>query len=445
VIVRGRLFFVWHNLSLGVDSFPMKSALLQTEYPSQEEVPWSLGAVKIQRAASLMFVFGAILGAAGQNVAFGIGLVLGFVAILAAGKSWGEVISVLRRPHASVLWSAVCLIAMALATLVNSDAGGSLAFLGGYSWWLLLPLLAPLILSGTPEQTRTTAYVLSWGVAVCTLIVGLAALSQFWWGWKISGTSLISAEFRGRAFWSHPLSLAYAAILIFPPTLTFWIRAPKDPRAIMMILGVVLALFSSASRVVQLVAAAVVIWNVWTLLRGRARSIALVMLTATVIGIFSTHNPISERFLGTFKPNSDRTGAYVDDRLVFWHVHLLMAKDRPLLGHGMGTTESYRSAWYDRVVSSDFVKRYPAHNMWLQVLVNAGLVGFVLFVGWWRSVLSMTRQLKNQAWMQGLVALMVAGLTQNAFQDSVVRNVLALSVAWIIVEWRFSRQSVNAN
>jgi O-antigen ligase len=106
-----------------------------------------------------------------------------------------------------------------------------------------------------------------------------------------------------------------------------------------------------------------------------------------------------------------------------------MIYERPLLGHGIRLDEEYRTPYYDQIGLSNFSKKYPAHNQLLQIQAESGLIGLVFFMAWIIINLKIFNQLdrKNSLiFKQTLLILLMAGLTQNAFQDSEVRFILTL-------------------
>ena len=174
------------------------------------------------------------------------------------------------------------------------------------------------------------------------------------------------------------------------------------------------------------------VWTVLVQLKGKARIAAVGIVLAAVLGVSVTNKTVVKRIQDTIEMKDlDRQSHYLDDRLAFWHVHWEMIKERPIVGHGVGLNTAYRTPYYEKMGLGYMGKKYEAHNQFIQVLANGGLIAFAIFVGWlgWtffelpkyigspfaRNVLRTT-----------LVTFSLTALTQNAFQDSEVRMGLTL-------------------
>jgi len=392
----------------------------------------------------LVLVLTAGLGVAGQNIGLGLA-VAGFLTVAFATNLRTSSLKSLFFTHRwqfvagciALLWIGSLLVSTSMNTAVAARFG----FIPGYLAWAVLPAL--VLLSGwrpTGQQRNLVGT-----LTVCVLVgVAATALAQYFLGWKLSGLTIVESEHRGRGFYSHPLSLAYFALLVFPVTLIALLKNLRSWMAWIAMMSCVAIVFASASRTVQMICLAVTLFNVIFMMRGRIRLVVLGALFTCVVLTAVTSNPISDRFRRTFAGQEDRTSHYADDRLVFWHAHWLMFKDRPVLGHGDAVDEFYRKPWYEQLeTGGEFRKIYPAHNMYLQVAVNAGVVGLGLFVAWWvMQIVSFASSAQGSrgvsAWtgsaaVQSLMALMVGGVTQNAFQDSVVRNCLAIGISWMVL------------
>ena len=130
----------------------------------------------------------------------------------------------------------------------------------------------------------------------------------------------------------------------------------------------------------------------------------------------------------------NRESNYLDDRVAFWHAHWLMIKEKPLYGHGVQLDETYRQPYYAEIGLSDFSKKYAAHNMYIQILTNGGILLLFIFFIWlfllYRYILL---KLESERFMciQALLGFLVASLTQNAFQDSSVRVTLSILLSFL--------------
>ncbi|MDI6869841.1 MAG: O-antigen ligase family protein [Bacillota bacterium] len=113
---------------------------------------------------------------------------------------------------------------------------------------------------------------------------------------------------------------------------------------------------------------------------------------------------VAERFLTSFQPSANLS------RLYIWRSTLMMIKDYPLFGVGAGAFMHV----YPRYVLPGAPEPVAAfaHNLFLQVLAEFGLVGFVVFVAILGRVMWMSWQLARtgNVFYQGIFAALVGVL-----------------------------------
>lgn len=308
-------------------------------------------------------------------------------------------------------------------------------YLLGHLSWITLPLIFALLRPFTaPVQwvklAKVTFLVVSGWVVV--------ALSQAVWGWKISGINIVAAEFRPRGFYSHPLSLAYTAQLFWPLVLYALASNARQWKSWVFAIAVCIFLYITESRTIQLACLIVAPWAFITYLPSRRRRIAISILIGLVALTSFTNNRVSRKFKQTFSTEGvDRNSHYADDRLVFWHAHSLMVAERPLLGHGVNLNTEYRRPYYDRLGLESFNKKYEAHNMFLQVLTDGGVIGLAIFLLWFVQLARLAAQITDRSqrhlMLQTIFLFLLSALSQNAFQDAEVRMGLTLLTIAIVL------------
>ncbi|MBP6219364.1 MAG: O-antigen ligase family protein [Oligoflexales bacterium] len=129
------------------------------------------------------------------------------------------------------------------------------------------------------------------------------------------------------------------------------------------------------------------------------------------------------------------------DRLKFWIVHWYMFQDKPWLGQGLAQLHSgYREAYYEALGFGWLRDKFNAHNLYLEILAEVGIVGALSFFLF--SFLAM-RQLKGlsrargsyilyQAFLWAILANLFHSFTQNVFFDSNV-TLIYLSLFFLVI------------
>lgn len=331
-----------------------------------------------------------------------------------------------------------------LAVWLNpqNPATGGFAYFLGYSLWCFLPLLLVAVYQGfSRSELERLLVVLSWGCACWALI----CLSQWLWGWRISGIELISDYHRPRGLFSHPLTLAYSALICWPLASILVLRRPQHAYSWLLFLSIGAIVLASQSRTVQAVCLFFFVVNLFSELRGVRRLVMIVALGAGILVVAVTENPIATKFSQTFSPQGyGRHSEYLDDRLAFWDAHWLMIKERPILGHGFDLDRDYRNQYYDRLGLSNLRNKYEAHNTFIQIWANGGIIALVAFALWLGVlVIYSRRHLPHKVgwWiLQATVVWILAALTQNALQDSEPRFALTL-FACAVLMWPGAAQN----
>ena len=164
------------------------------------------------------------------------------------------------------------------------------------------------------------------------------------------------------------------------------------------------------------------------------------LVTVVSAGTLGTENKISNRlkssFLNAHVKENAKSGV-LGERLIFWKAHQEMIKDKPFFGHGPGLTAEYRSKYYEKAGFENYDRPSTAHNQYLQVAVNAGLIGLFFFVAFFIFLFSaIATEIKSKnlrcVLYQIIGLFLIGGITQNAFQDYEVRHTLMVVLTWMI-------------
>lgn len=276
-------------------------------------------------------------------------------------------------------------------------------------------------------------------------------LSQWLWGWKVSGVHIVfdDAYKRARGFYSHPLTLAYVALITFPAVLYYFRKNPRSILAWCLLTTQVAALYFSMSRTAQFVGGILIVWFILMLDQIKTRIFFLLGLIVLAVAILMTPNLISQRLKNIMEGNQqqwseEKESHYADDRLAFWQAHWEMIKERPFLGHGAFLDSNYRKSYYTAIGLPGFKKSYEAHNQYLQILTEGGILAFGFFVGWLYYLVKWCKTLPHglsQVGYQTIFCFLAGGMTQNAFHDSEVRYAMMCVILLGIMTENFKNTS----
>lgn len=342
----------------------------------------------------------------------------------------------LNRPLA-IFFAALVLSAVFCPSVVSSLLGLRKLWLVG-AFFVVYHLLAD-------EREAWRMAVTAMGVAVAVAAFGV---SQHYTGFDLSHW-LTGKPPAVEPFWFgrqegfrteglFPSGITYAHNLLLPLTLvTTWLIAPQVPlwRRVSVLLAwgtMLLALLFTLTRGVWVAYAIVLLGLV--AMQGRR---ALLPVGSCFVGLGVAITLLSpgvwERAYFTFDLQTNFA------RTQIWQANLDMIRDRPFLGWGYGNYKQFRAPYYQRYPQSD--TNAHAHNNFLQMWVDGGVVGLaaflflfgsILHLGWraYRRLSAEAEPLRTLALggTLSVVGFLVGGCTQYNFGDAEV----ALAM-WVIV------------
>ena len=404
--------------------------------------------VNIAQALPLyLLLFILPLGVAGQNIGTGVVGILLFSQLFL--KRHELPVNQLWREHRKAMFAVIAFLMLQVIATVSNPANPirfQFNYIFGYAIWALLPPVAYLVL---PKLNANGWHRLHMAFASVCVVLGVISLSQAILGWRIVQTHFELGFPRAQGLYSHPMTFGYVCLILVPFATVAFVRSPYRMISWITAISLLVAIFTSRSRMVEVVTGLIILWNIWCATKGRMRAIIVGVFIATTTFILTTNNPVGGRFRGTLHREDVRSD-YLDDRVAFWHVHWNMLKERPLLGHGEGINTAYRVPYYEAIGLKGFIRQYEAHNMFLQLAVNLGLIGLFVFLWWLTDLFRFARRFAQRGdWtgrvvMQTIVALCIGALTQNAFQDSAVRFTITvlISAFWL---WARDNESIQTS
>lgn len=387
----------------------------------------------------LLFVFP--LAVAGQNI----GVVISFLAMFSYlltetdkkvqkneveqdfSKAPSDLTILLIATSAYVIW-------MCLATQFAEDNPGSeiAAYLVGFIPFIVMPPLARAVYKDFSNKTLEKLWkLLTYLMAFCAIV----ALTQYFFEWHRHVKYFNANSHRSQGLYSHPLTFAYISLAIWPMALIRLLNKTKSRSSWVFFISMVICLWSSESRTVQITAVGLFVFNIFNYLPGKKRILAMLALAGLLAAVAFTDNPLSQKYKTTFAPDptSHEEKIFPFDRVAFWKAHLHLVSQSPIYGHGVHIPTDVRLQAYEDIGLSTFPKKYTAHNMFLQVAAEGGLIGLILFCFWYFGYIYVSFKNAKHSRLaailgQSLLALGIAGMTQNAFQDSEVRHVIMILI-----------------
>jgi len=179
------------------------------------------------------------------------------------------------------------------------------------------------------------------------------------------------------------------------------------------------------------------------LVRKRACLILVGGLAAVVVVFAASDSRIRDKIVSIPRTIHGATDVNVSTRFVLWDVSWELIKSHPIVGVGMGdfSTEA------EKLVGRRHTETLSdAHNVYLQVLVTRGLLGFLPFLYFWFVLLRTVWRTRSHAGNRtgtsragfsfhfatgvfaATVAVLVGALTENNIDDSEVFTALMLLV-----------------
>jgi O-antigen ligase len=393
---------------------------------------------------AVLLILAAPLGVAGQNI--GLGLSLLIFAVFSIHERGRRLRAVIQSPVVAqffLIWF-VTLFPSVVTTLAKGQLREAGRFLLGYV------LVTPMFVLGLALRDDVRGKVIKNVSTIILLLVGLISLSQFFSGWQLVGLTVTEQIKRAQGFYSHPLTLAYASLCIMPLIFARALAKPRDFRAFLSALALLIMIATSQSlTVISLTAVTLIFLSIKLLTPKKMLALGLIATTLGIVTL-STPNPISQKFQTVLAgQRSDHETPYSDDRLAFWHAHWEMLKDAPIVGHGTDITREDRKPYYERIGLGHIKRMYEAHNMYLQAAVEGGLIaglGILAFLIWW--FLHARNFTRVESWqrlgaMVTPLAFAAGGLTQNAIQDSEVRYLLIMACTFCFTISMPSRSEKN--
>lgn len=252
---------------------------------------------------------------------------------------------------------------------------------------------------------------------------------------------------RGPMLQSVRLGMCLTLVLVCLVVFTVWLRPSSKPLWLVcagLLPLHMLALFLTYTRSIWMGAALVVGVLVMGCLKGMPRRLAITGMMAGMMVALAVKGPDLIAFKREYSAAETRESTYM--RASFAYVSWKMFQDRPLTGFGFNQFQVYNRPYLaDRSTELrlESIRGYVHHNSFLSLLVDLGLMGFVLYlavlVAFSRRIWQLWVADHAPAWARGvaIVSACVVGvhLIQMAFHEvsfSAIENTIIFG-AWGMV------------
>ncbi len=303
-------------------------------------------------------------------------------------------------PRSSILFLFVGLHVWMILSLVYSPVSDWTLRKIAY-FWLFVPLLFVLVQLFFSRQNAlyTVTKAIVWGGALAALVGVVQFGAQFIFGhqsvadlWSILTPFFLGGVFsesvaaynswfvhvlgvdlfRAIGFFPDPHMFAFYTGMIFPLALGVYKHTKKKCYLVIavLILGANLATFSRGAEIAMLCGFTVLVFTLWRSLSLRKRHGLMFMLSFLICVAILPQNSLTYRLLSSFDGADNSNSA----RIEIWQETLQIWAQTPIFGVGLGS--------YAHIVDPEADYRTPiyAHNMLLDVGVELGIVGFLLFL-----------------------------------------------------------------
>lgn len=297
-------------------------------------------------------------------------LIIGWVGARLLPSSRGATVWITPGYRALAWWLAALVGVYAASVLVSSFPESSLRGLVGkwMQYFFLLVVAADLV--RRPAVLRRGLWVV---LVSCALVI----VESAWQEWRGAGLFLrhpVNSFGRMTGPYENPIDLATYFMVVVPILAGAALRQRGRARvahwAVIGLAVICLGRTNSLGAWLGLGAGMAVFVTMRSSLVRRTGLIILLILIAAA-GVFLAQHPARFFELGSLS----EIGKV--DRLAMWQAALGMIRDRPLLGHGLNTfMANYLAYW----IGGDRQPRY-AHNCYLQMTAETGLIGLVVFLG----------------------------------------------------------------
>lgn len=372
-----------------------------------------------------VYAFFLCISLAGTNVILGIALIWGMV-------SWKR----LRDYSISLDGNFVKAIMLFLGSMLLSTVVATDTHMALQQIWSQTCRFLPLILAITYVRTKKQLSIILLLLGISIMIADLYSVKQ-----SIEGIR------RATAFTSNAMLYAGQLILLLP-IFSAALLAGKNVESkkrlffVIVILLSIIGLLLNGTRGAWLAVFLALCIPMMIIAKKNPRMWIGVLLGVIVCSMFVLNNPYIEGRLRSMTDLSQRSPA---ERLLVWSSAWQMFKDNPIIGVG---TNNFEKVYMEKYISPKAtLKLTHAHNNFLQMLAENGIIGFCTFAFLFGYIFfsKFKEYLKapdTNYWALGIalatLSLLLHGLTEYNFDDPQV-----MRLYWFLLGLSYVSRQIN--
>lgn len=317
--------------------------------------------------------------------------------------------------------------------------------------YFLAPFLAVIVLMNFQKEIIWKAFHFQW---ILCLFMGAIAVLEYFTGWP-KGQPLVEQSGRFAATLLMGLSLSVSSNMSLPlyPALSLGLKNLKENKLpFFASLSCILIVYLTFSRTSFIS----IPLGVCFLLILRLRLKFALIFSSVLIGFFILLFSVN----GNLKGRITSSGG-IQDRIALWKGNIHLFKEEPLFGVGFRQASKLVVASVKDIdqhlgthYSNDFGPAH-AHNNFLEMMSNTGLLGLLFFLIFnafilGQLILGMRKEGEFQYWMSGafvsFIVFHLNGLTQVNFWDAKVFPALLqfIGLVFVINKWSFLDRTKTA-
>ena len=279
--------------------------------------------------------------------------------------------------------------------------------------WVLMWLASFLL--DTPKKQQ----IFMWIFTITAIITAIAIFNRGGFLEEIDPTLRAAGFTQGANTAARYFVAAFVFLYYLRTTMkgTFWNIATIVGMIIMF-----LAVYYTVSRtgMVLLAVAVILLFLLTPRMKNRFQIIVIAVIAFTILLIFSSSIlQVIGQIVPVVSEGTDTMGL----RYALWEAGWEMWKDHPIIGVGVGMFPSNLKFYPNPRYYHYFQTGLVAHNIYVAILTETGVIGFIIFTGFLLSVVYLLVKNRNKldekwkpianVWLVVIVVLLIGGLTKT--------------------------------